>query len=242
MIGGRNALLGAARGSGYGNWEGNYSDVSLLLRNGGPGPLVLPLDESPTPKTITAVGNASVTTDVAKWNQGSGGSSLAFDGNGDYLQLSSDTNSSFNFDTQDFSVECWFYRASSSGRQDLMGRYNTTPTGFGLGTSYAASGDAIWYYGNTIILQAAGASWTAGIWNHIAITRAGTALRMFINGNLVASTTNSTNYNAGNPLQIGSTGNTQIFLNGYIDDLRITKGIARYTKNFLPPPAQLPAI
>jgi hypothetical protein len=69
---------------------------------------------------------------------------------------------------------------------------------------------------------------------------------MFIDGIQRGSTTATfTNPSSGTNLRIGALVDNPSFyypLNGNIDDLRITKGVARYTKNFLPPPAQLPAI
>ena len=93
--------------------------------------------------------------------------------------------------------------------------------------------------------------WTPSlnVWHHVAVSRAGTSLRMFVDGQQLGATfSNSVSYNRINneDLEIGRMriGNPQFntFLDGFIDDIRITKGIARYTKNFLPPPAQLPAI
>ena len=72
---------------------------------------------------------------------------------------------------------------------------------------------------------------------HIAVSRSGTSLKLFIDGVEKASATNSSNFsNATNVLGIGALRDTgQYPLNGYIDDLRITKGVARYTANFTAP-------
>jgi hypothetical protein len=60
---------------------------------------------------------------------------------------------------------------------------------------------------------------------------------LFINGTQEASATHTQNYNVTNDLIIGN--DNQLIgtrdWNGYIDDLRITKGVARYTANFTPP-------
>jgi len=71
---------------------------------------------------------------------------------------------------------------------------------------------------------------------HIAVTRLGTSLRIFINGTQLSSTvTNSTNWGAITRIGAIDSGGSQNFL-GYIDDLRITR-FARYTANFTPPTA-----
>ncbi len=78
----------------------------------------------------------------------------------------------------------------------------------------------------------------------ITITRSGTSTKMFIDGVQVGSTyTDNNNYGTSNPFIIAdygspTTGTNQ--LNGYIDELRITKGVARYTANFTPPNAPFP--
>jgi hypothetical protein len=81
----------------------------------------------------------------------------------------------------------------------------------------------------------------SGSWYHIAITKSGTTHRLFVNGVQDGTATNSTSADA-SIVSIGSkspgaSGSSIVNLNGYIDDLRITKGIARYTSAFTPPTA-----
>ena len=173
---------------------------------------------------LETVGNAQIDTTTKKYGTGS----LEFDGTGDYLQLNSSTNDLFNFGTGDFTIECWFYRGSLSGRQDLLGRYVSTPAGWGLGTSVTNNGDVVFYYGNTVIASTAGSIWSINTWSHVAVVRSATSLVIYVNGTSRATATDSTNMSAGNPLQIGASGSTSVLVNGYIDDLRITKDVARY--------------
>ena len=79
------------------------------------------------------------------------------------------------------------------------------------------------------------ASGTVNTWQHVAVTRSGTSMRLFVNGIQQGSTqTISTSYNLSTTsTTVGSQG-TSYLLNGYIDDLRVTKGYARYTGNFTP--------
>ena len=222
---GRSALLAATNVVDYGNWLGNYSDVSLLLRNGTP--LLVPFDESPTPKTITSVGNASATTAIARWNQGSGGSSLAFDGSGDYLKAP-DSND-FLFGTGDFTIECWIYKTATTAVSTILANL--------VDPSLAASD--IWIYvnsNNAIVTSNWGAIYSTSAshvvsdnsWFHIAWTRLGTTARIFVNGQVVSTYTLSANINRNTGPTIGAYGASVYPFSGYIDDLRITKGIARY--------------
>ena len=252
MIGGRNALLGAARGSGYGNWTGNYSDVSLLLRgDSAPTTTLVPFDESPTPKTLTVVGNASISTAIAKWNQGSGGSSLALDGNGDYLSVGVSTD--FTFGTGNFTIECWIYPTSVSGVNVFLNC---------RGGSSAKLGPVLYLNGSSLVLDnGAGAVVTASgaisvnNWYHIAGVRNGNAWSLYLDGSSVGSNTDTSSYATNTGLWIGSSFANEHY-DGYIDDLRVTKGIARYvegtganagkmvfagTNNLALPTAQLPA-
>ena len=225
---GRSALLAATNSENYGNWLGNYSDVSLLLRNGTP--LLIPLDESPTPKTITAVDNASVTTIVAKWNQGSGGSSLAFDGTADYLQTPS--TSDLSAWSTDFTIEGWFFANILANPATCCTNSTSNSDGMTGMYIYGNGRIAIGRIGINEITSAAGV-FTSGVWTHIAWVRNGNTVFIYANGILVASggttvleTTTTRPLTIGRLFQSGSPS----YWNGYIDDFRITKGIARYVE------------
>jgi hypothetical protein len=78
-----------------------------------------------------------------------------------------------------------------------------------------------------------------GSWVHIAATRSGSSFRLFINGTQDGSATSSGIVGSTSDyFSVGGTGGTNPdTMTGYIDDLRITKGYARYTANFTPPTA-----
>lgn len=83
---------------------------------------------------------------------------------------------------------------------------------------------------------------SAGVWYHIAFTRQGASFRLFVNGAQDGAATYSGNlFNPGQGVSVGGAGyNTGYSPLGHMDELRITKGVARYTANFMPPTAPFP--
>ena len=202
-----------------------YSAVSLLLPMDGTNGSTTFTDSSLNALTVTAVGNAQISTTQSKY----GGASAYFDGTGDYL---SSTSTQLDFSTGDFTIEFWFYASSTSGTQML----------FESGTG--ASNDLqILIYNGTVSFGVGGGSKTVSLsvsglqWNHIACVKSGTSLFFFLNGSVSSSTTQT--INSKTAVYIGSRSNGSISFNGYIDDLRISK-FARYTSTFTPPTAALP--
>ena len=175
--------------------------------------------------TITANGNAQVSTAQSQF----GGASALFDGNGDYLNIPTDTT--FNFGTGDFTLEAWVRRTSQSGDTFILSASGSGGLfwGFRNGTEMGWGQVAIvWDYN-----VAAGLS--TNTWYHVALTRSGTSMRMFVNGSQIGSTqTNSTSYNLSTTsFNIGSQG-ANYYYDGYIDEVRVSN-TARYTANFTAP-------
>ena len=178
-----------------------------------------------------------------------GSTSIAFDATGDYLTFPS--NPAFVFGTGDFTIEAWVYSNDVSGSTQ-RGWIQISDTAGGLKTSYTtgvvilfgagAAGVAFTGGVNTNVagtnIGISSAVVTAGTWNHIAVTRASGTVRIFVNGTLTTSGTAAGDCSGAN-LVVGGYYNTSYLLNGNIQDLRITKGVARYTSNFTVP-AQLP--
>jgi hypothetical protein len=186
---------------------------------------------------LETVGNAQISTTQSKF----GGSSMYFDGTGDGLTQPAVQNLNWSFGSGDMTIECWAYFNSVSGYQTLV---DFRPSGGGFGTSsfvlWVDAGTLSFfagaYSGASPVLS--GGSISTGQWYHIVISRYGGTTKLFLNGNQTATTTNAwaQTFSATDILSIGATTNvTGNYLNGYINDLRITKGIARYTSNFTPP-------
>lgn len=194
--------------------------------------------DSTAKNDLETVGDAQIDTSVKKFGTGS----LKFDGAGDYCVVNGQT-SDFAFGTGDFTIEFWLYINSTSSFQVMYdGRPYATQTT--QPTIYVDSGGALKYFANNANMIV-GSTLGTGQWYHIALARSGTSTKLFVDGTQTGSTyTDSTNYtNTSARPVIGVDGNVinSGYVNGYIDDLRITKGVARYTSNFTPPAAQLPA-
>ena len=184
---------------------------------------------------LETVGNAQISTSVVKYGTGS----LYFDGTGDYLQLPVSQN--FNFGYGDFTIEGWVNLPSVGATfKTIFATGYTVQIYENSGTIYTYLNDS----DNTtsyIINGLAGptSAISANTWAHFAVVRNGSTFTCYING--VAGTPMSSSGNvllSATAPTVGSTiVGTAYPLTGYIDDLRITKGYARYTANFTPPTA-----
>lgn len=220
-----------------------YGNVPILLHGDGVNGSTTFIDSSASARTPLYVGgNVSISTAQSRF----GGSSLAFDGNGDYLGYASSTD----FDLPaDFTIEFWVYRAGSSVQTQGLAvrrRLDTAGTGaWGIGID--PSNNMYWgklespTYGLTI------GSSVLATWQHVAVCREAGMVRVYLDGVLTARQRDTTNYTSSFDLFLGSWGRAgngtlpnQEWLNGYIEDFRITKGVARYGSSFIPPLAAYP--
>lgn len=212
-----------------------FASVSLLLHGDGANGSTTITDSSPSPKTVTAVGNANISTAQSK----SGGSSIAFGGNEDYLDIGS--NSAFGYGLNDFTIEFWLYRNFSNGIQLLLD-YRTGAATRVAPTLYILN-NLIFYYtnGNNVIT---GGNVPLAQWVHVALCRSSSSTKLYLNGVQTGSTYADTNNYVTSSVRVGggNDGSASAYsLWGYIDDLRLTgQNIARYTANFAPPPAPFP--
>ena len=211
------------------------TNTSLLLNNTNAGIL-----DNAEMNDLETVGNAQISTSVKKYGTGS----MYFDGTGDYLKTPSSPNLSFG--AGNFTIEMWVYQSGS--------RVQSYPTLIGNNTTWAANywdicldridsagKITVWINNvNSILATITGTtSLSQNTWYHIALVRNGTTLTLYLNGTSDGSASISTtaiDNNGSNFSIIGSQGSGTEF-SGYIDDLRITKGVARYTSNFTAPTA-----
>jgi Concanavalin A-like lectin/glucanases superfamily len=184
------------------------------------------------------VGNAQISTSVKKYGTGS----LAFDGTGDWLLTKATTP--FDLGTGDMTFECWFYITNTIADYRMLASDATNGNNYiclrGGGT------------GGQIEVNVNGTSFRFNLsntvsqntWTHLAVVRIGSTWIAYINGLSLGTNTSSGSFNLGNGgMYVGRFGGATAYeWPGYIDDLRITKGIARYPYNFTPPTAALPDI
>lgn len=185
---------------------------------------------------IETVGNTKLNLNVLKY----GTSSMYFDGTGD--SLFSPASSLFAFGTGDFTIEFWFYPlVINLTNNAILDTRTAGGSGSGLlirlgdgGTSNPTYVYAV--IGTTTIFQT---GLVANEWQHIAVTRASSSCRVWINGIGGTAGTSSTLLSNG-AFFVSRFVSAASGINGYLSDFRITRGVARYTSNF-PPPSLLPS-
>lgn len=249
IVGGIPMLFGGAAPAG----DPYFANVELLLHADGVNGATTFVDNSITPKTVTAVGQAQLGTAQAKF----GSASILFDGAGDAIDIAS--VSSFQFLqqlTESYTVEVFVRTTSLAGYQALI---QITDGGNGGGNiSYsmfiadtAAGGMPYVYFTNnnlTLGSYVAGqASVTVNAWQHVAhvYNQPNDTHYIFLGGALVTSKVTTAGWVRTRTATQGPRTGAEI-LNatspfvGNMDEVRITKGVARYTSAFTPPVAAFP--
>lgn len=190
-------------------------------------------DISPTPKAVTRYGNTVISTAQSKF----GGTSAYFDGSGDYLIVPGSVD--FDLYSGGNTVELWIYFMSTANTPHIIsiGKNADNRNTLWLDGSKLKFTTAISGVYRTIINSTTTIS--TATWYHIALVKDLSTLYLFINGALDCSVSGGLFLVGGSPLvHIGHqafNSTASDYLKGYIDDLRITKGVARYTANFTPP-------
>ena len=169
-----------------------------------------------------------------------GTKSYFFDGTGDYITAGNNAQQ-FYFNTGDFTIEGWLYTTTvaAGSRTICATRTSASDTTAGRFT-FGVSTAALYFYSASATVVSGGTV-VANTWTHFAVTRSSGSMRLFLNGTQVGSTTSYTStMPASLALTIGATAAGTESWSGYIDELRITKGYARYVANFTAPTTALP--
>lgn len=225
-----------------------FPQTSLLLPFDGSDAATSTSDLSNRNGTVSFAGTAQLSTGQSKF----GGSSLLLDGNSDYVSIS-DSYWNTAFDSGDFTVESWVRFDSgvldgSTAVEFMATRGNSggsSTNGWGLRKYndnfiawYMRIGSS-WVYLN--YSQGTKTTVSADTWYHVAVTRSGNTWKLFLNGTAEDTITNSGSITSANGDRFvigalaGGNFSADLYMDGYIEDVRVTIGHARYTSNFTAP-------
>lgn len=230
---GANVLQAAPTAAG----DPDFTNVVLLVSGDGAPNSTTFIDSSLAARPLTAYGDVKISTVQSKF-----GSSIHFDGTGDYIQ--SPASSDFAFGTGDFTIEFWAWKLGNGS-----GGYDTVLT------TDTSNGSAIdgWFLemsaSRGVLLARNGAFGVTyatnpndSEWCWWEVSRRSGVSRIFRQGVQVASAADTGDYKADGIFGVGgSTTSSSYRFNGYLRDIRITKGLGRNIADYAPPPAPLPA-
>jgi hypothetical protein len=173
---------------------------------------------------LETVGNAQVSTAQSKWSP----TSMYFDGTADYLLIP--TSQQLNLSSGSWTVECWV-NAQATGFSGLLSWRNANISSLEPDLYLWNTGVIAWYFNNAN--QITGTTNIVGAgWVHVAVAKNGSSTRLFVGGNKegVTLTDNNTYLAPNTTLKVGGQVTATQWLNGYLQDVRITKGYARYVE------------
>ena len=181
--------------------------------------------------TWTAHGNAQTKTDQYKF----GTASAYFDGTGDYITTGA--NTAWDFGSDNFTIDFWMRPGVVDSQQRIFGNLNSGGSSsqfeFILGGSNTMS-----FAGSAPVGLAVTNSTALAIntWYHIALVRNGNDWELYVNGNSGTTASFSGAMGSNTITSIGRSGEyTSQLYTGYIDEVRISAGVALWTSNFTPP-------
>jgi len=205
------------------------SYTKLLLHCDGANASTTFADASASAHTLTANGNAQVSTASPKFGTGA----ALFDGSGDYLSAAD--NADWNFGTGDFTLDCWVRR---NGSQNYAGIISTSILAMRNWTLRIINGTVGFYADPDAELLSSSTTLDDLTWTHVALVRYVNTLTLYFNGTSVGTfdATGKTFAGGGQGLIIGRhyIDHDDYYFNGQLDEIRISKGIARWTAAFTP--------
>jgi hypothetical protein len=227
--------FGARRATG-GSGDPYFANVVLLMGfEGSDGSTTMP-DESGTAKgNATVTGNAQIDTAQFKF----GASSLLLDGSGDRIAFAdSDDFTLGTTNASPWTVECWVrWNTLTSANRGIMGKGSGTPNNEWTLTGSSTIGElafGISLDGTSfgVLVTTSGASMTTGVWYHLCADKDATGkIRVYVDGVMLGSSTpaDSAMVNRAADFVIGAQITTgTVDMDGWVDEVRITKGVARY--------------
>lgn len=215
--------------SGWTEGDRYFNNVSLLLHGNGANNSTTITDSSPSPKTVTVALGPKINTAQSKF----GGSSISFRLAGELGYLDIPT---LSFETSEsFTLEAWLYKTArdGSGYSNIFSGGGANQFGYDL----TVESRIFMYIASGLAVAESGTAVTSNSWLHLAWTRNGSTCRAFVDGVQQGTGTRDAAFTIS---RIGATSSGAQTVNGYLDEVRITKGIARYTANFTPPTEPFP--
>jgi hypothetical protein len=238
-------LMGASQQALLGGSEGdpNFSSVVLLLHMDGANGSTTYTDSSNSARATSGTTLVAQSTSQSKFGSASADFSSA--ASGQSIQWSDSED--WNFGSGQFTMEAWVYWVSHSTTTEqsiLAQRGASTQLAFEFGKD-AGNKLAFYYSTNGTSFSNVGAAYTPTLstWVHVAVDRdASNVLRVYANGSVVAfATVAATFFNSTQTLALGNAGSLfAVKFPGYIDEVRVTKGVARYGGAFTPPALPFP--
>ena len=170
---------------------------------------------------LETVGNAQIDTTTKKYGTGS----MEFDGTGDYLLARSNPNCSF--ETGDFTIEGWLYPTAVTGTDRVIWDTRASSGDSGMVLFITTTGTLSTYTSSDIRITST-SSLSANVWTHFALVRSSGTLAFYLNGTQSGTLSYTTAITCPGRVSIGVRFDNLVPYTGFIDDLRITKGVARY--------------
>ncbi len=211
------------------------SYTKLLLHGDGADNGTIITDESG--KIVTLAGNVCTKTAIKKF----GTASMYFDGNGDYLSIADSDD--WNFGADNFTIDCWVYITNAAQYQGVIAQRTAAKSNFAWQIMLNSMKVRFEYSlnGTTPVGADFNTALTTGKLYHIAVVRNGNIIKCYIDGIAETTTINISTgiiFNSSEAVFIGLLKGNNYYFFGYMDELRISKGIARWTANFTPPTEQ----
>lgn len=218
--------------------------VALLYKAEGANGLTVHADSSPTPKAITNNGGAAISTAQKLF----GISSASFNGTNAWLQAARDPL--FDFGTGDFTLECAVYQNSITSPvayQMVLVRQKDTGPNIALQVSMQSGVPAVALRaasGGTVLSITGPSALPATTWHRLAVSRVNGIVYLFANGILQGSVACAYDFSDSTKGFVigasdGNSPGTGNWVNGYVDEVRVTYGFGRYQGTYSPSPYPL---
>jgi hypothetical protein len=194
-------------------------------------------EQGPTGHTLTVVNDTKYENTVAlPWST----TSIFFDGTAD--KITAPRHSDFDMLARgDYTVELWVQFSDHAGTETLLSYYEDASNAWvlehihGTGLNFSASSAEITDFNLT------GTEIADTLWHHVAVVKGGRLYSMYLDGKLVNAVTSTDVDTLAGTLQIGDAGGGSKAFQGYMAEIRLTKGMTRYSGNFDPAQGYLSA-